>query len=227
MLPDVVNLAKKLALITSIGVGCTLFYKYVSWKKEEVHYPTADVDVEPASSSDLPKELFGTRPEPDHTFEGNPWNKDKGFIHLGKCSNVDESVLQKRISRNLCYVTVLYNNKYHSQHLLGVYDQYALGTWHLLELMRNPEAELSIIYLRNQFGKNEVVIHHRMKGSPKVVERIGPDIGLIRLTNVNAFKDIREHLCKNFTFEGEFYNVQGDFYYISKFDFLGKKNRVF
>jgi len=148
--------------------------------EEDDYFPTASLDMDGGL--------------PSGKLQGNPWQVDEGFIHGGSKSQTPAQILEKRLKRNLVVAEfrIKNTNKILRTHLFGVKDQYAVGVWHTLRHFAEGASCTIMRFNETQTGTH-VTPEHLMYGTPALCVQIGPDLGLIKLIDVNAFRDVFEH----------------------------------
>lgn len=155
--------------------------------------------------------LQGDKPKGD--IRPNVWDVDDGFIHPGKKASTPHEHALNRVARNTIKISIHSTelNKMCHTHLTGICDQYAVGVWHSLKLFLHKGATLSVLHYNTSLDEVKVTSRFTMRGGPRSVVRIGPDLALIRLTDISAFKDIREHIPKAAQYTGSGAHLRSGF----------------
>jgi len=193
------------AVIMAVVAGVS-FASYQSVKKPaKVQGPPVMVGTADIAA------LQGEKPKGD--IRPNVWDVDDGFIQPGKkaCSPHDTAL--KRVSRNTIKVSIHSSEieQICTTHLTGLCDQYAVGVWHSLKLFQHKDATLSVLHYNTSEEKTTVSKKFTMRGGPRNVVRIGPDLAIVRLSDVSAFKDIREHIPEKAQYTGSGANLRSGY----------------
>lgn len=200
----------------------------------DIVFPTDASDAIPYQPTAITEELIGGKPSGQ--LEGNRWDRDEGFIEPGIKSQSPTEVVERRVKRNLIVAEFRLNgqSKVMRTHLFGVSDQYAVGVWHTLRHFAEGKASCSIIrFNETNLGMN-VTSEHVMHGSSKLCTRIGKDLGIIKLVDVNCFVDLIDHFPVKAQYLGSARTVKGFNMYrkresphsLTKVDFRGAFNVV-
>lgn len=206
---------------------CGLFTGLVSWKlysaytKSDKPDPNDndlwDSDIVITNQSDpidrhfMPTadDINGSKPSGE--LRGNPWDRDEGFIQPGLKSKAPYDIINSRVKRNLIVVEFNFHNsiKVMRTHLLGINSQYAVGVWHTLKHFAEGKTSCTVLRFNETASGTHVTPEYRMVGSPKLCTRIGPDLGLIKLTDINCFRDIIQHFPVKAQYMGSAGYVKG------------------
>lgn len=160
----------------------------------------------PEDSPAYPKELEGSAPVV--SAQGNPYDANDGFLAGGAASSSPECSVMKRVTRNLIKVCITTgNNDSYTTHLLGICDQYAIGVYHTLRHFSDKHTVLSVLTATdiNKVCRNT----HRMMGTPEHFCKIGEDLAMVKLTDVSAFRDIRNIICRGAQYAGSVATLRG------------------
>jgi hypothetical protein len=175
------------------------FYKYVNRSKFN---PTS-----------YPDELKGK--PPSGASSGNPWDKNDGFVHFGTASASPGDIISQRINRNMIEVELIFGDgsgTVSRTHLMGVTGQYAVGVWHTLRHFTDKRNSLRVIRYRDDSNMSVHKIHV-MYGSETLCKQIGPDLGLIKLVDINCFKNLINMIPVKAHYAGSAATVSGKNYY--------------
>lgn len=186
----------------------------INWEKSDIVFtdPLQPKDYFPTAEAKIEGE------KPSGELKGNPWDRDDGFIHPGSKSSSPNDVIQTRVKRNLIVGEFHFKdtNKYYRTHLFGVKDQYAIGVWHTLRHFASGNATCTVLRYNHTQTGTHITKQYLMRGTSNLCIRIGPDLGLIKLSDINAFRDIYDHFPAKAQYLGTAATVKGFNMYHSK-----------
>lgn len=139
-------------------------------------------------------------------LKGNPWDLEEGYIHAGPASVSGIEPLMKKIKRNL--IEIEFSGSPRARvHALGIFGPYALVNWHAAKYFSAGTHTCSVIQYPTR--DNGCSFRFNMLGSPKLVEKIGEDLAIVRLVDAHTFADIRRYIPEKAQYSGGIHKVQG------------------
>lgn len=165
---------------------------------------SAKTDVVPASDnftkSPIPSSLEGSNPQPFRT-KRNVWRRPDYIVELGPSAGDPLQIIRSKIQNNLRQARIVTSSSEKTGvcplHLLGIKGNFAIGPWHSLYGLTQPNRYLEIIDYRS----GELVVVSRMQGSAKLVKQVTHDIGMVELFTHRQFKDISKLFAVDVDYE--------------------------